>query len=99
MSDIAITVQGLSKRYRIAAAQQPYRTLREKLNETALAPFRAARSLFNRKGHAALTSWRLPLTAYRLPLSDTIWALKGVSFEVGRGEVVGIIGRNGAGKT
>ncbi|MBI5643498.1 MAG: ABC transporter ATP-binding protein [Deltaproteobacteria bacterium] len=29
----------------------------------------------------------------------TLWALKDVSFEVGKGEVIGIIGRNGAGKS
>jgi lipopolysaccharide transport system ATP-binding protein len=34
-----------------------------------------------------------------LPRHETIWALKDVSFEVQRGDVLGIIGRNGAGKS
>src|SRR5712691_9670137 len=31
--------------------------------------------------------------------TDTIWALRDVSFELQRGEVLGVIGRNGAGKS
>jgi lipopolysaccharide transport system ATP-binding protein len=45
---------------------------------------------------------RTPLRRWRgVPASDTseFWALRDVSFEVKRGEVLGVIGRNGAGKS
>jgi lipopolysaccharide transport system ATP-binding protein len=45
---------------------------------------------------AAISRLRRPL---HRPPQETFWALKDVSFDVRRGDVVGVIGRNGAGKS
>jgi lipopolysaccharide transport system ATP-binding protein len=42
---------------------------------------------------------RLARPGERQPAPEPFWALKDVSFEVRRGEVLGVIGRNGAGKS
>jgi lipopolysaccharide transport system ATP-binding protein len=75
VSDPAIRVDALGKRFQIGAGQ-PHRSLREALAGALRAPGRrAARS------------------------DDWIWALRDVSFQVPRGQVLGVVGRNGAGKS
>jgi lipopolysaccharide transport system ATP-binding protein len=86
MSEIAIRVEGISKQYRIGARRERYKSLRDTIADAARWPMGAVRSLFSRNGPGAATE-------------DTFWALQDVSFEIKRGDVVGVIGRNGAGKS
>ncbi|HEY6122648.1 MAG TPA: ABC transporter ATP-binding protein [Pyrinomonadaceae bacterium] len=84
MNDIAIRLEGLGKRYRIGRKQESYKTLRDALSNTFTAPYRLLRSAFQHQNGQHVNS---------------IWALKDLSFQINRGEVLGIIGRNGAGKS
>jgi lipopolysaccharide transport system ATP-binding protein len=80
MSEIAIRVEDLGKRYRIGGPKEAYGTLRDSLVSLAKVPLRAVQR-GSANGHREF------------------WALRDVSFEVKRGEVLGVIGRNGAGKS
>jgi lipopolysaccharide transport system ATP-binding protein len=85
-SDTVIRAQGLGKEYRLGRAGAAHDTLRDALAS-------GARDFLGRLGG------RGSRRRGDGPDPATLWALRDVSFQVGRGEVVGVIGRNGAGKS
>lgn len=84
MSDIAISIKDISKLYSIGKAKQRPDSLQELIMANLKAPAKWLQKNANRK---------------KASTPDTIWALRNISFDVKRGEIVGLIGRNGAGKS
>lgn len=111
MSDVIIRVEGLGKKYRIRHERaESYTALRDVISEKVRGMFsqrnvsktrnstdtslRAGAGLSDGK-----SNFYTPTIKNAAASVEDFWALRDVSFEVKRGEVVGIIGRNGAGKS
>jgi lipopolysaccharide transport system ATP-binding protein len=89
MPDFVITAEGLGKSYLIGhqAKRERYTALRDVLSNQVRGMWDATRRGLRRR------------TSVNGQQLEEFWALRDVSFEVKRGEVVGVIGRNGAGKS
>jgi len=90
MSDTAIIVERLGKLYLVghhAPERERYTALRDVIGRELRGMARRAADLV--RGHQVIDADDV----------EEFWALQDVTFEVKRGEVIGVIGRNGAGKS
>jgi lipopolysaccharide transport system ATP-binding protein len=101
MTETVISVEHLSKLYRLSHSRngQRYTTFRDALTRQAVAPFEAVAKKFWAGNGSNGSHPNVSKSSAHNHSVENFWALKDVSFQVKRGDVVGIIGRNGAGKS
>jgi lipopolysaccharide transport system ATP-binding protein len=87
MSDIVLKAENISKQYRLGVTGSG--TLRDDL----------ARSWARLRGKEDPTLKIGSSNTLNAVEGDYVWALQDINFEVKQGEVLGIIGKNGTGKT
>ena len=110
MNDTVIKVENLSKRYRLGELHNQAGSFRGKITQAfnriaqsakrkAQNPMPTAQDTMPHACPVGLEDRTWAPCPIPSPSDDAIWALHNVSFEVKRGEIMGIIGRNGAGKS
>jgi len=88
MSELAIRADGLGKQYRIShLARGARKSFRESVVDMVSSPVRRVGRMLRREA------------AVEDETDEILWALHDATFEIKRGEIVGLIGRNGAGKS
>lgn len=87
MSDVVIRAEQISKKYRLGVINR--RQLVDQIESWV------ARKMGRPDPHASVFDG----ASHRMPTPYDFWALRDVSFEIKKGDIVGIMGRNGSGKS